>query len=460
MVSTGMILSMRQIIRRNVALLFLGDMLSFIVALLIALMLRHGALPIQSVFIRHLTPFLALAILWTLVFFIAGLYDRHITLVRKNIPDVILKAQLINMLIAALFFFLFPVGITPKITLALYLIVSTALIVCWRLLVFPILSSGVATRAVIIGSGEETKELSHILNENPQFGCICVEVVDIRTYATMVVLRTKLAELASLHHIDSVIADMSDEYAKRLAPLYYDLTFLHSNMRFIRLHELYEQLFNRVPLSLIGKTWFLENIRTEASHYGYALIKRTIDIVGALILLVPCAVIFPLIVLVIKLQDGGTVIYTSARVGRYNKPIYIYKFRTMTGMDGAAILDTAHTVTPFGRLLRKTRLDELPQLLNILQGDLSFVGPRPEVPARARVYAECIPYYNMRHLIKPGLSGWAQINNFEVPRGTVDIAQTIDKLSFDLYYLKRHSLFLDFEIILKTIKTMLLRSGS
>ena len=138
----------------------------------------------------------------------------------------------------------------------------------------------------------------------------------------------------------------------------------------------------------------------------------------------------------------------------------MYKFRSMTGMDSGETLDTTHTVTPLGRFLRKTRLDELPQLWNILHGDISFVGPRPELPARARVYAETIPYYNMRHLIKPGLSGWAQINNFEVPHGEVDIAGTIEKVSFDLFYLKGHSLLFDLEIILKTVKTMLLRSGS
>jgi len=175
---------------------------------------------------------------------------------------------------------------------------------------------------------------------------------------------------------------------------------------------------------------------------------------------VPCVVIFPFVYVAIKVQDGGKLIYRTERVGQYGTPMHLYKFRTMTGMDSGATLNTTHTVTPLGRFLRKTRIDELPQLWNILKGDLSFVGPRPELPGRARVYAETIPYYTMRHLIKPGLSGWAQINDFEVPRGGVDIAQTINKLSFDLYYLKRHSLLLDLEIILKTVKTMLLRSGS
>lgn len=457
--------SMQQNIRRHVALLLLGDALSFVVALFVTLTLRYGEVPSHPVFVEHLVPFVALALVWILVFFVAGLYDTRMALMRTDIPTVILKAQLINMLLAALFFFVFPIGLTPKTILALYLIVSTTLIVLWRLFIFQLVRIGTASRAVIVGSGEEAKEVSHILNQNPQFGCICAEIVDIRTYTNAASLSKRLTELVVERHIDSVIADMSDEYAKRLAPVYYNLAFPQivardTTMRFIHLHELYEQLFYRVPLSLIGKTWFLENIEASASRHGYAFLKRLIDIVGAALVLIPSILLFPFIIAAIKLQDGGAVIYKSERVGQYNKPIYIYKFRSMTGMDSGAILNTAHTVTALGRLLRTARFDELPQLWNILRGDLSFVGPRPETPARARVYAECIPYYNLRHLIKPGLSGWAQINNFEVPRGEVDIAQTVNKLSFDLYYLKRHSLLLDLEIILKTIKTMLLRSGT
>lgn len=133
----------------------------------------------------------------------------------------------------------------------------------------------------------------------------------------------------------------------------------------------------------------------------------------------------------------------------------------MSGRDNSAdALKSTLRITRVGTFLRKTRLDELPQLINILAGDLSFIGPRPEIPSLVQVYAEEIPYYNMRHLTKPGLSGWAQINNFDVPRGGVDVPRTIDKLSFDLYYLKHRSLLLDIEIALKTINTLLMRTGT
>lgn len=447
-------------IRKRTALLLAGDVFVFVAALVITLAIRHGELPDRDLLIEHLMPFGALMVLWTLVFFIAGLYDTYVTLIRKSIPDLVLKTQIVNMLLAALFFFTLPIGITPKTVLALYLIVSTTLLVTWRLFVFPILSFGSGARVAIVGSGEEAKELARTLGDERQFGCVHAEVVDIRAYPSSAALEHQLAEVVSAERIDTVIADMSDEYTKRLAPIYYALAFSHAEVRFLRLHDLYEELFRRVPLSLIGKMWFLENVRAGAPHYGYAFVKRTMDIITSLMLLVPCIAIFPVVYIAIKLQDGGKVLYKSDRVGQDNKPVHIYKFRTMTGMDSGETLNTTHTVTRLGRLLRKTRIDELPQLWNILRGDISFVGPRPELPARARVYAETIPYYTMRHLIKPGLTGWAQISNFEVPRGEVDIERTIDKLSFDLFYLKRQSLLFDLEIILKTVKTMLLRSGS
>ena len=459
-VAAGMISAMHPPVRRHIALLVCGDICLFIVALFFALTLRHGAWPSRTLALEHLGPFFILALLSALVFFIAGLYDTHVAFIRRDIPTLIIRTQAVNVLLSVLLFFLVPVGITPKTTLALSLIVSTALIVWWRLFLFPLFSSGMRAHAVIVGSGDEVKELAHALGTHPQFGCVCVEVVDIGMHQSAEALQGRLREVVSRSRVDSIIADMSDEYAKRLAPMYYNLAFFDARVRFFRISDVYEQVFRRVPLSLIGKTWFLENVRAGAPRHGYAALKRAGDIIGVLILLAPCLVLFLIIVCAIKLSDRGRALYTAERVGQHQRPIYLYKFRTMTGMDSGEILNTAHTVTLLGRFLRTTRLDELPQLWNIVRGDLSFVGPRPETPGRARVYAECIPYYFMRHLVKPGLSGWAQISNFDVPHGEVDIPRTMDKLSFDLFYLKHYSLLFDLEIILKTIKTLLLHSGS
>ena len=139
----------------------------------------------------------------------------------------------------------------------------------------------------------------------------------------------------------------------------------------------------------------------------------------------------------------------------------MYKLRTMLFDDhGDPELQKKNRVTLFGRLLRKTRIDELPQLWNVLKGELSFIGPRPELPKIAEVYEREIPFYHLRHLIAPGLSGWAQIHDYNVPRGAADIEKTRRKLSFDLYYLKRRSFGLDLAITLKTLRALLSLSGT
>ncbi len=126
---------------------------------------------------------------------------------------------------------------------------------------------------------------------------------------------------------------------------------------------------------------------------------------------------------------------------------------------GAKALNSTLKDTRIGKFLRKSRIDELPQLYNVLKGDLSFIGPRPEMPALAKVYSEEIPFYSTRHFIKPGLSGWAQINDMDAPRGGVDLERTAAKLSYDLFYLKRHSLLLDLQTALRTISILLARTG-
>lgn len=260
---------------------------------------------------------------------------------------------------------------------------------------------------------------------------------------------------------DIVIADMRDAFATKLVPDFYTLAFVNSGIKFLSLPTVYEQLYHRVPPSLIEEGWLLEHVVTGSPHYAYDALKRVIDIVGALILLIPSLILFPFIMLAILYEDKGAFFYSAERIGHYNAVIRIMKFRTMTGRDDPQdALKSTLRITKVGNFLRKTRLDELPQLFNILKGELSFIGPRPEIPTLVDVYAENIPYYSMRHLTKPGLSGWAQINNFDVPRGGVDIPRTIDKLSFDLYYLKNRSLLLDIEIALKTVNTLFLRSGT
>jgi lipopolysaccharide/colanic/teichoic acid biosynthesis glycosyltransferase len=260
--------------------------------------------------------------------------------------------------------------------------------------------------------------------------------------------------------VELIVADPQGQGVRKFLPVLFDLSFLRFACTFIDFNRLYEDTFDRVPIGMLQYEWFISNI-SQSKKVTYDFLKRTIDVMGAVALLVPTALLFPVIALAIKWDDKGPLLYSTVRVGQYNEPITIYKFRTKNGVDkGAQALNSELVDTRVGVWLRKLRLDELPQLLNVLRGDLSFIGPRPEMPALAEVYAKEIPHYNTRHFLKPGLSGWAQINNFDVPRGGIDVERTITKLSYDLYYLERRSLLLDLQIALKTLATIIMRTGT
>ncbi len=448
-------------VRGGTLLLIFGDLVAFFGALILTLFVRYQEIPTPDILREHLNPFSILFIVWTLVFLITGLYDRHISLVRKRIPVFILKVQFFNVLCAALMFFIFPFGIEPKTNLAIYLVISTACIIVWRLYVYPRITTSKPMRALVVGDSEEALAIARMFTQGPFFKNIKPFLLSKHDIPDFEEFRASLLRFVKSGSADIVIADMRDSFASRLIPDFYALTFRNTGTTFLNLPAVYEQLYHRVPPSLIEESWLLEHVTAGTPHYAYDVLKRVIDVMGALILLIPSLLLFPCIMLAITIEDRGPFFYSTERVGQYNRRMRILKFRTMTGRDSAhdALKSTLH-ITTVGMILRKTRLDELPQLINILRGDISFIGPRPEIPTLVEVYAKEIPYYNMRHLTKPGLSGWAQINNFDVPRGGVDIPRTIDKLSFDLYYLKHRSLLLDIEIALKTINTLVMRTGT
>jgi lipopolysaccharide/colanic/teichoic acid biosynthesis glycosyltransferase len=184
------------------------------------------------------------------------------------------------------------------------------------------------------------------------------------------------------------------------------------------------------------------------------------DIVLAFILGIISLVVYPFVYLAITLDDKGKIFIYQERIGHNNQPIQIIKFRTMSVDDGGeGVADRHITVTRVGKWLRMSRIDELPQLWNVFIGDLSLIGPRPELPNLVKLYEKEISFYNVRHLIKPGLSGWAQLYQKTPPKFATDYDQTKVKLSYDLFYIKNRSFLLDLKIALKTVKTLLSRSG-
>ena len=159
-----------------------------------------------------------------------------------------------------------------------------------------------------------------------------------------------------------------------------------------------------------------------------------------------------------EIEDRGPLLYTHKRIGKYGEPFLMYKMRSMEYKQTNALNETKK-ITKVGSFIRKTRIDEFPQFWNVLKGDMSFVGPRPELPTLVGEYNKSISYYPMRHLVRPGVTGLAQIQQFEIPKFGIDIHQTSTKISYDLHYIANGNLLYDFAIILKTIKVFLGKTG-
>ncbi len=226
----------------------------------------------------------------------------------------------------------------------------------------------------------------------------------------------------------------------------------------MEISHLSEQLTGTIPVSAINVGWFVENLR-EFNKRGFETFKRFLDLAAAVLLGVPTLLIFPLVALAIKLDDPGPILFRQKRMGKDGHLFDVIKFRTMVTdaeREGAQwSTEGDHRITAIGHVLRKTRIDELPQLWNVLKAEMSLVGPRPERPEFVEQLVETIPFYETRHLVKPGLTGWAQIN-FRYG-SSVDDAK--EKLQYELYYIKNRSVLLELSILIKTLATVLRCEG-
>ena len=424
--------------KKEPLVLFLGDLVCFTLSLWLSLALRELSIPTPETFRIHLVPFFIIFAVSITTFYIAGLYGKHTLILKSKLPNVLLNSQVANSVLAiALFYFIPFFGIAPKTLLFIYLAVSIILIMSWRMYGYFFLVPRKTEKAIIIGSGDEMNELVNEVNSNNIYNIKFV----------------KDFEEASF-----VIADFSDEKLKSILPDLYEKIF--SGMTFVDIYKVYESVFDRVPLSLLKYSWFLENVSLHPRTM-YDSLKRIMDLGLSLILGLVSLIIYPFVFLAIKLDDRGPVFITQERVGQGGKPVKIIKFRTMSSNDNGDYKnrDQENVVTKVGAFLRKSRIDELPQLLNVIRGDVSLIGPRPELPTLVKLYEKEIPYYNIRHIIKPGLSGWAQIHQENHPHHREAVGETKEKLTYDLYYIKERSLLLDLKIALKTVKTLLSRVG-
>ena len=443
---------------KEALILFFGDLFILVGSLWLALLIRYTELPNPILFMEHFVAFSFLYVVWILVFFIAGLYEKHTLLFKSRLPSTIFNVQIINSVIAISFFYLLPFfAITPKTNLFIWLIISFVSLVVWRLQAVPMMGFRKKQNALLIASGDEMKELREEINNNKRYGLSFVSSIDLNKLEG-IDFKDEVLDVIYSEEVSTIVVDLRNEKVLTILPHLYNL--IYSHVRFVDMYKLYEDIFDRVPLSSVSYNWFIENI-SSSTHIAYDAIKRGMDIIIALILGTVSLIFYPFVWIAIKIEDRGPIFFRQERVGQGNRTIQILKFRSMKEDDGTVSVekDSPDRVTKVGALLRVTRIDELPQLWNVLKGDLSLIGPRPEVPALFKIYEKEIPYYNIRHLIKPGLSGWAQIYQQEAPKFETGHDETRTKLSYDLYYIKNRSIILDFKIALKTIKTLMSRTG-
>ncbi len=424
-----------------------GDVLLLYLALALALFWRYQQNFSQAWWL-HLVPFSLIFFLWVVVFYISGFYDLRKA---RNQAQFFLQLLLIISLaglIGMAVFYLWPsLGISPKTNLAVTLLLATIFLFVWRLL-FNALVSQPQKKLLLIGEHTQSIELATQINHHPQWGYQVAAIIPSEKFSEY------KEKLNSLGVSTLVISD--DLYqTQSLTDALYDS--LSARVEMYTLTKFYEQLVKKIPLSVISKVWFLDNL-TERDKLAFDKIKRLLDIVLSLVGLILTLPFYPLLYLAVKFDSRGSFFYTQVRLGKLGRPFVIVKIRSMVkdaeknGAEWAVPGDAR--VTRVGRFFRKTRLDELPQLFNVLWGDMSFVGPRPERPEFISQLEQEIPYYKQRLLVKPGVTGWAQVNF----KYSSDVAGALEKLQLDLYYIKNRSLFLDLTILLKTV-SMVLKGG-
>lgn len=403
----------------------------------------------------HILPFGFIFIIWILVFYIANLYELGFSKNNLEFFSTFLYSVAANSAISIAFFYLIPfLGITPKTNLLIFVVLITILGSLWRYGFNKLIAqSGYKNNTLIIGASPQSQDLYDFLLANPQLGYGALGIIDVEDSTVPNILENLIKQ----KRVSTLVLDPSVYRIPQIIDVFYRLLGLKIN--FYNLSDFYERVTGKVPLGAIDQTWFLGNL-SEGSKRGYETGKRIFDFIFSLTLGVISLALYPFIILAIKADSAGPVFYKQSRRGRAGKNFTMLKFRTMIkdaeGLNGAVwAQQNDQRATRVGKFLRKTRLDELPQLWNILHGEMSFVGPRAERPEFHKELEEKVPFYDERYLIKPGLSGWAQIKF----RYGASIKDAAEKLQYDLYYIKNRSFLLDLGIVLKTITIVLRKEG-
>lgn len=425
----------------------MGDVALLYISLILALFIGFWGSFDASVFLEHAIPFSLLYLVWLVIFYVLDCYD--LSLPPSSAPFLARYVLATTVLFATgvLFFYAFTLtDITPKTNLLVHVGLFGVLAFLWRLLFSAWISPLSPWRIGILEMGPQATELQEIIQSLKHHGYQYVRLES----------EQGLEDQLKAQRVDVVILPpdflTQDDHIQTL------YRCLGTGVTFLDLAQAYELFARRIPLTTIDHQWFIRNVQERERGFSERL-KRLFDVTAALVILIVSLPLWVLAALAIKLEGGGEVFYTQERVGKNRSTFFIRKFRTMKtdaeahGAQWAVMGDPR--ATRVGAFLRRTHLDELPQMLNVLHGELSLVGPRPERPMFVENLEREIPHYRVRHFVKPGFTGWAQIK-FRYARSVTDSRR---KFEYDLYYIKNRSMIFDVLILLKTLQLFFRREA-
>jgi len=414
--------------KTKIFLLILSDIFIFYLVLGIALVIRYVIInrdlaTFYSSAPLHFIPFTIIFFIWLITFWAAGLYDINKLRNEELFYKTLIITFLINAVLAiSLFYFIPYFIITPKFNLFVDLALTLVILYFWRQYFNRWAGRAFGVNMVFLGASQEIMELKEFLNNNHQLG---YQIVGILAPDNV----SELENLWQTKKFSLIVSAEQFDHSQKLAFLLFQ--YFKRGVTISDLDKFYENVTNRVPISIIREVWFLENI-SEIERGIYETVKRILDIIGSVILGIITLVILPFVVLAIEISDPGPIFFRRQRIGKDGKIFILTKFRSLArDKSGRHELRKPYEeeITIFGKFLRKTHIDELPQVWNILMGQMSFIGPRPEKPELVKKLSEEIPFYEMRNLVKPGIAGWAQLHN---PSAGPTFKETLEKLQYDL----------------------------
>jgi len=395
-----------------------------------------------------------------------GLYQATM---REGIFGVLIRlvvSYFLGVVVLAFIFYAVPAFFLGRGVLILSVVFSFATIVLLRIVFFKTDPNIFKRKVLVLGTGKRAATIAELRRKTDQFGFSILGYVHLRGSKDVIdqskihKLRMPLKDYCLTHEVDEIVLAIDDR--RKGFPVKDLLDCKMSGIEILDLASFFERETGKVRLDQIHPSWFMLSDGFHKSSFQ-GLAKRVFDLVSGSILLLVTWPFMLFTIIAIKLEDGikAPVIFGQIRIGEDGRPYKIYKFRSMrvdAEKDGKAqwAVNGDSRITRVGGLIRKARLDELPQIFNVVKGNMSIVGPRPERPEFVVTLSEKIDYFEERHRVKPGITGWAQIR---YPYGASD-KDALEKLQYDLYYVKNQSLFLDFLILLQTVEVILFGKGS